>query len=494
MKAYLLGAIALSTLGASAAQTGVIVPQSIPAGEPRRATYSMATGQVTPESEPGHRSPLLEGDQIIFNNTAASYSYTNLGAYIGGLNSPIYDGHDEGTHAVLVGPTTMRVGDEGGLPGTPYGGPSDVYEVSAFQIAYVTTAIDASLGGPGSNVRISFWNAGEGVPCAQSLMGPPVASFLLQGLPGHLDPTYQQPSTTYVVTVELTSEQEFELLAFGYGGGGDQYFAWTFEWLNDEAGGPIISGDPQGRHCGPCPPGTGTFGDLVGGANCTPWLAGPIGSGFASVSAHSIGWIPGDDEEDCYWFGNYYFPPFAPFASFFLRVMGHGVDDPYPPTIVCPPPIRVFEPPTGAPGEIVTFTVPAFDDQDPAPSVVCTPPSGSLFPRGTTLVTCTATDASGNQSSCAFPVTVELDETPPTLFCPESVRVRLPKWAGSGTNVAFSVTALDTQTLSPVIHCSPPAGSYFPRGTTMVTCTATDSVGNTSTCQFPVIVGPLRQR
>jgi hypothetical protein len=34
------------------------------------------------------------------------------------------------------------------------------------------------------------------------------------------------------------------------------------------------------------------------------------------------------------------------------------------------------------------------------------PPSGSFFPRGTTLVTCTATDASGNQSTCQFPVTV----------------------------------------------------------------------------------------
>jgi len=45
-------------------------------------------------------------------------------------------------------------------------------------------------------------------------------------------------------------------------------------------------------------------------------------------------------------------------------------------------------------------------DRDPAPSVVCMPPSGSFFPLGTTLVTCTATDASGNQTSTAFPVVV----------------------------------------------------------------------------------------
>ena len=34
------------------------------------------------------------------------------------------------------------------------------------------------------------------------------------------------------------------------------------------------------------------------------------------------------------------------------------------------------------------------------------PSSGSFFLRGTTMVTCTATDAPGNQSVCAFPVVV----------------------------------------------------------------------------------------
>jgi hypothetical protein len=34
------------------------------------------------------------------------------------------------------------------------------------------------------------------------------------------------------------------------------------------------------------------------------------------------------------------------------------------------------------------------------------PPSGSLFPMGTTLVDCTATDASGNASTCEFSVIV----------------------------------------------------------------------------------------
>jgi hypothetical protein len=60
--------------------------------------------------------------------------------------------------------------------------------------------------------------------------------------------------------------------------------------------------------------------------------------------------------------------------------------------------------PTGA---TVTFGSPSFADiVDPAPSVGCAPASGSTFPVGTTTVTCTAADASGNHSSMSFDVRV----------------------------------------------------------------------------------------
>jgi 6-phosphogluconolactonase (cycloisomerase 2 family) len=55
---------------------------------------------------------------------------------------------------------------------------------------------------------------------------------------------------------------------------------------------------------------------------------------------------------------------------------------------------------TGAP---VSFTVTATDNCG-TPALVCSPPSGSTFPVGTTTVTCTATDASGNASQCSFTV------------------------------------------------------------------------------------------
>ncbi len=80
-----------------------------------------------------------------------------------------------------------------------------------------------------------------------------------------------------------------------------------------------------------------------------------------------------------------------------------GCPDTEPPTLSCPHSRQVED--LGSWGELVTFSISA-SDRDPHASVVCVPPSGSFFPRGTTLVTCTATDGSGNQASCTFPVTV----------------------------------------------------------------------------------------
>src|SRR5262249_54001047 len=41
-----------------------------------------------------------------------------------------------------------------------------------------------------------------------------------------------------------------------------------------------------------------------------------------------------------------------------------------------------------------------------ATSIVCTPPSGSIFSLGTTTVTCKATDAANQMVSCSFKVTL----------------------------------------------------------------------------------------
>jgi len=96
-----------------------------------------------------------------------------------------------------------------------------------------------------------------------------------------------------------------------------------------------------------------------------------------------------------------------------------------------------------------------------------------------------ATDDCGNSIQHVQTITVG-DTTPPILGCPGSVYAET--YDPSGTRVYFTVTASDNCDPSPVVSCTPPSGSWFPVGTTWVSCVATDACGNRSTCSFPVTV------
>jgi hypothetical protein len=146
-------------------------------------------------------------------------------------------------------------------------------------------------------------------------------------------------------------------------------------------------------------------------------------------------------------------------------------------------------------GLVVDYAMPtATDDRDPAPNVVCDPPSGALFAVGTTTVTCTATDADNNSSSGTFDVAVTLasgevpDTTPPVIDgMPADIGVLTTN--ASGMIVSYSApTATDDRDPSPVVGCAPASGSLFPVGTTTVTCTASDVSGNSSSASFDVTV------
>ncbi len=84
------------------------------------------------------------------------------------------------------------------------------------------------------------------------------------------------------------------------------------------------------------------------------------------------------------------------------------VTDSTPPSITCPAStfgVAAVSCPVGV-NAIVTYTAPTSSDNCGAAPVVCTPPSGSAFPVGTTTVTCTATDGGGNTATCSFNVQV----------------------------------------------------------------------------------------
>jgi uncharacterized repeat protein (TIGR01451 family) len=148
--------------------------------------------------------------------------------------------------------------------------------------------------------------------------------------------------------------------------------------------------------------------------------------------------------------------------------------------------VRANDP--GQCGAVITFSAPTATDNCPGPvSVVCVPASGSAFALGTTQVTCTATDAAGNHSSCSFPVTVQ-DKEGPRITCPKDIVV--PTDAGACQAIVSFATpaAVDQCPGTVAVVCSPPSGSAFPIGVTAVTCTATDAAGNQTQCVFTVTV------
>lgn len=150
-----------------------------------------------------------------------------------------------------------------------------------------------------------------------------------------------------------------------------------------------------------------------------------------------------------------------------------------------PPPIGATTSGTAA---VVTYTVAATDDSGAAPTVTCTPPSGSSFPVGQTTVNCTASDGT-NSATASFVVTVTfVDTAGPTFSDVPSNRV-VEANGPSGSIVTYTApTATDAAEGPKPVNCNPPSGSTFPGGVTTVTCSASDSHGNTGTASFTISV------
>ena len=79
--------------------------------------------------------------------------------------------------------------------------------------------------------------------------------------------------------------------------------------------------------------------------------------------------------------------------------------DTTPPVITVPG--NIVTTATMAQGNVINFAVTGLDSVNGTVPVLCVPPSGSLFPIGTTTVVCTATDSSLNSAQATFTVTVQ---------------------------------------------------------------------------------------
>jgi hypothetical protein len=125
--------------------------------------------------------------------------------------------------------------------------------------------------------------------------------------------------------------------------------------------------------------------DDPGTATCAPVSGSQFALGDTTVTCNAIDAA-----------GNAAIP-----TSFIVKV----VDTTAPEVTV---PNNMTVPATDESGAIVTFSASAYDLVDGEITPTCAPSSGSLFPIGTTTVTCTATDSAGNQGQASFTVTVKV--------------------------------------------------------------------------------------
>jgi gliding motility-associated-like protein len=109
----------------------------------------------------------------------------------------------------------------------------------------------------------------------------------------------------------------------------------------------------------------------------------------------------------------------------------------------------------------------------------------SVFPAGTTVVTWTITDDSGNTETCVQNVTV-IDNQNPTIICPANL-TNIPADIDECTAVIVLATPITADNCG-VASVTNNAPFSFPVGTTVVTWTVTDNSGRTATCPQNVTV------
>jgi hypothetical protein len=98
-----------------------------------------------------------------------------------------------------------------------------------------------------------------------------------------------------------------------------------------------------------------------------------------------------------------------------------------------------------------------------------------------------ALDAAGHVT-LSDPLTIVVDRTPPSVTVPGDI---LADAVGTTATVTFTATAVDTLDGNVGVTCTPPSGSSFGVGSTQVSCSATDTAGNTGTATFNVIVSDV---
>jgi hypothetical protein len=178
-----------------------------------------------------------------------------------------------------------------------------------------------------------------------------------------------------------------------------------------------------------------------------------------------------------------------------LRFSPVKTRDEVPPTITAPDNITADNDP-GLGSAVVTVVAPAASD-------ACTPVTLSSarsdgasidapYPVGVTTITWTAKDDAGNSASATQTVTV-LDVEAPVFPQSRLSILEVNATSPNGAAVTYSVSVTDNVGVTS-LSCEPASGSMLPVGPNLVSCTASDAAGNTSSTSFSVnVIGAHEQ-
>jgi len=136
---------------------------------------------------------------------------------------------------------------------------------------------------------------------------------------------------------------------------------------------------------------------------------------------------------------------------------------------------------------LVSWGEPTVTDNCPGSTFASDHQPGDAFPVGTTLITYTATDASGNESTSSFDLTVVDDELPQITGVPSSA-VLSSDPGSCGAQHSWAAPVATDNCGAPAVTLSHNSGDFFPIGTTNVTLLVEDANGNTLDFNFDVIV------
>ncbi len=178
------------------------------------------------------------------------------------------------------------------------------------------------------------------------------------------------------------------------------------------------------------------------------------------------------------------------FAVDDITIAGDVGEDATPPTLVCPSDTIVYtEDYCYYLGDFESL-VQVTDNIDFFPAIVQTPIVATYAPPGQMTISITATDFSGNSSSCTLQLTV-VDDDAPIMECPPAIAAEAPPGSTS-IDVLVDLPAVEDNcsntTITNNFNSLESASGAYPFGTTNVVYTATDESGNESQCSVEVSV------